>query len=81
MVAAGSHSSGSKFLSKNVDCLSHLIFSYYFFVDLCFLYNKVVSCSASKEKNSDENYWIVGLNASKLFSIVCKNPDLFPQVG
>ncbi|KAK4567898.1 hypothetical protein RGQ29_003607 [Quercus rubra] len=36
--------------------------------------------SASKEK-SDENYWVVGLNASKLFCIVCKKPDLFPQVG
>ncbi|KAK7845380.1 wd repeat and hmg-box dna-binding protein 1 [Quercus suber] len=35
--------------------------------------------SASKEK-SDENYWVVGLNASKLFCIVCKKPDLFPQV-
>ncbi|KAG2664398.1 hypothetical protein I3760_16G080400 [Carya illinoinensis] len=35
--------------------------------------------SASKEK-SDENYWVVGLNASKLFCIVCKYPDLFPQV-
>ncbi|KAF3437994.1 hypothetical protein FNV43_RR20750 [Rhamnella rubrinervis] len=36
--------------------------------------------SASKEKKSDENYWVVGLNASKLFCVVCKNPDLFPQV-
>ncbi|KAI9174226.1 hypothetical protein LWI28_014153 [Acer negundo] len=36
--------------------------------------------SGSKEKKSDENYWIVGLNASKLFCIVCKSPDLFPQV-
>ncbi|XP_031287582.1 WD repeat and HMG-box DNA-binding protein 1 [Pistacia vera] len=36
--------------------------------------------SASKEKKSDENYWIVGLNARKLFCIVCKNPDFFPQV-
>ncbi|ONI08991.1 hypothetical protein PRUPE_5G211000 [Prunus persica] len=35
--------------------------------------------SASKEK-SDENYWVVGLNASKLFCIVCKRPDLYPQV-
>lgn len=24
---------------------------------------------------------MVGLNASKLFCIVCKSPDLFPQVG
>ncbi|PON84352.1 Guanine nucleotide-binding protein, beta subunit [Trema orientale] len=36
--------------------------------------------SASKEKKSDENYWVVGLNASKLFCILCKNPELFPQV-
>ncbi|KAL5749016.1 hypothetical protein ACOSQ2_026313 [Xanthoceras sorbifolium] len=36
--------------------------------------------SSSKEKKSNENYWIVGLNASKLFCIVCKSPDLFPQV-
>lgn len=37
-------------------------------------------CSASKEKKSDENYWVVGLNASKLFCVVCKNSDLFPHV-
>lgn len=37
-------------------------------------------CSASKEKKSDENYWVVGLNANKLFCVVCKSPDLFPQV-
>ncbi|XP_015883273.3 protein ENHANCER OF LHP1 1 [Ziziphus jujuba] len=36
--------------------------------------------SASKEKKSDENYWVVGLDASKLFCVVCKVPDLFPQV-
>ncbi|KAK2633663.1 hypothetical protein Ddye_002049 [Dipteronia dyeriana] len=36
--------------------------------------------SGSKEKKSDENYWIVGLNASKLFCIVCKSPDVSPQV-
>lgn len=47
---------------------------------MCFVYNKVLSCSASKDKKSDENYWIVGLNARRLFCIVCKNPDLFPQV-
>lgn len=33
-----------------------------------------------KEKKSDENYWVVGLNASKLFSVVCKEPYAFPQV-
>ncbi|KAJ8752330.1 hypothetical protein K2173_003966 [Erythroxylum novogranatense] len=36
--------------------------------------------SASKEKKSDENYWVVGLNATKLFCVVCKTPDLFPLV-
>uniref|UniRef100_A0A5B7B1E7 Putative WD repeat and HMG-box DNA-binding protein 1 n=1 Tax=Davidia involucrata TaxID=16924 RepID=A0A5B7B1E7_DAVIN len=36
--------------------------------------------SASKVKKTEENYWVVGLNASKLFCIVCKSPDLFPQV-
>ncbi|XP_038687193.1 WD repeat and HMG-box DNA-binding protein 1-like isoform X2 [Tripterygium wilfordii] len=35
--------------------------------------------SGSRDK-SDENYWMVGLNAQKLFCIVCKKPDLFPQV-
>ncbi|KAJ7978792.1 WD repeat and HMG-box DNA-binding protein 1 [Quillaja saponaria] len=35
--------------------------------------------NASKEKKSDENYWVVGLNASKLFCIISKNHDLFPQ--
>ncbi|XP_028763635.1 WD repeat and HMG-box DNA-binding protein 1 [Neltuma alba] len=34
--------------------------------------------SANKEK--DENYWVVGLNASKLFCVICKKPDTFPQV-
>ncbi|KAF9593767.1 hypothetical protein IFM89_025392, partial [Coptis chinensis] len=36
--------------------------------------------SASKEKKSDESYWMVGLNASKVFCIVCKTPDLYPPV-
>ncbi|KAK7281795.1 hypothetical protein RIF29_10075 [Crotalaria pallida] len=35
--------------------------------------------SSIKEK-SDENYWLVGLNASKLFCVVCKKPDTFPPV-
>ncbi|KAK6153502.1 hypothetical protein DH2020_013141 [Rehmannia glutinosa] len=35
--------------------------------------------SASKLKKSEENYWVVGLNASKLFCIVCKSPESFPQ--
>ncbi|XWS60390.1 hypothetical protein CRYUN_Cryun07bG0032400 [Craigia yunnanensis] len=36
--------------------------------------------SSSKERKSSENYWVVGLNATKLFCVVCKNPDSFPQV-
>ncbi|XP_038998481.1 uncharacterized protein LOC120123731 [Hibiscus syriacus] len=40
----------------------------------------VVLCSANKERRSGENYWVIGLNASKLFCVVCKNPDTFPQV-
>ncbi|KAG5019973.1 hypothetical protein JHK87_015828 [Glycine soja] len=35
--------------------------------------------SATKEK-SDENYWVTGLNASKVFCVVCKKPEDFPQV-
>lgn len=34
-----------------------------------------------KVKKPEENYWVVGLNASKLFCVVCKSPDSFPQVG
>ncbi|CAO2818425.1 unnamed protein product [Amaranthus hypochondriacus] len=37
--------------------------------------------SASKLKKPDENYWVVGLNAEKLFCIVCKSPDLYPKVS
>ncbi|KAK6925172.1 Minichromosome loss protein Mcl1, middle region [Dillenia turbinata] len=36
--------------------------------------------SGSKEKKSEENYWVVGVNASKLISVVCKYPETFPQV-
>ncbi|XP_065879625.1 protein ENHANCER OF LHP1 1 [Euphorbia lathyris] len=36
--------------------------------------------SAAKEKKSNESYWVVGLNTSKLFCIVCTGPELFPQV-
>ncbi|XP_050220209.1 protein ENHANCER OF LHP1 1 [Mercurialis annua] len=36
--------------------------------------------SAAKEKKINESYWVVGLNASKLFCIVCKSPEKFPQV-
>nr|XP_012567793.1 WD repeat and HMG-box DNA-binding protein 1 [Cicer arietinum] len=36
--------------------------------------------SAIKEKKSDENYWMVGLNTNKLVCVVCKKPESFPQV-
>uniref|UniRef100_A0A1D1ZIT4 WD repeat and HMG-box DNA-binding protein 1 n=1 Tax=Anthurium amnicola TaxID=1678845 RepID=A0A1D1ZIT4_9ARAE len=37
--------------------------------------------SASKMRKSDEEtYWVVGLNMSKLFCIVCKSPDSYPLV-
>ncbi|KZV16002.1 WD repeat and HMG-box DNA-binding protein 1 [Dorcoceras hygrometricum] len=35
--------------------------------------------SVSKLCKSEENYWVVGLNKSKLFCIVCKSPESFPQ--
>lgn len=35
--------------------------------------------SASKLKKSEENYWVVGLNSSKLFCVICKSPDSFPE--
>ncbi|XP_030521443.2 protein ENHANCER OF LHP1 1 [Rhodamnia argentea] len=37
--------------------------------------------SASKVKRSDESYWVVGLNMTNLFCVICKSPDLFPQVA
>ncbi|MQM19924.1 hypothetical protein Taro_052937, partial [Colocasia esculenta] len=38
--------------------------------------------SASKvRKSEEENYWVVGLNMSKLFCIVCKSPDSCPLVS
>ncbi|KAL9267033.1 ENHANCER OF LHP1 1-like protein, partial [Drosera capensis] len=37
--------------------------------------------SASSRKKPEENYWVVGLNAEKLFCIVCKSPDLCPKVN
>ncbi|GAB2289736.1 Protein ENHANCER OF LHP1 1 [Dionaea muscipula] len=36
--------------------------------------------SASSMKKPEEKYWVVGLNADKLFCVVCKNPDLCPKV-
>ncbi|GER46010.1 WD repeat-containing protein [Striga asiatica] len=35
--------------------------------------------SASKLKKAEENYWVVGLSSSKLFCVVCKSPESFPQ--
>ncbi|KAK9105292.1 hypothetical protein Scep_022136 [Stephania cephalantha] len=35
--------------------------------------------SANREKKS-ENYWIVGMNSTKLFCIVCKYPESYPLV-
>ncbi|GAB2209615.1 hypothetical protein Droror1_Dr00026833 [Drosera rotundifolia] len=37
--------------------------------------------SASSRKKPEENYWVVGLTAEKLFCIVCKSPDLCPKVN
>ncbi|XP_057952371.1 protein ENHANCER OF LHP1 1 [Malania oleifera] len=36
--------------------------------------------SANKEKKMEEKYWVVGLNTSKLFCVVCKSPDIYPRV-
>ncbi|CAL9064297.1 unnamed protein product [Musa banksii] len=37
--------------------------------------------SAEKTRQSeDETHWIVGLNASKLFCIICKSPNCYPTV-
>lgn len=49
-----------------------------FLIEVCLM--EVSICRASNLKKSDENYWVVGLNANKLFCVVCKSPDLFPQV-
>ncbi|KAI3766797.1 hypothetical protein L2E82_16870 [Cichorium intybus] len=35
--------------------------------------------SASKLKKKDESYWVVGLNKSNIFCVLCKSPDKFPQ--
>ncbi|KAJ3693246.1 hypothetical protein LUZ60_008726 [Juncus effusus] len=39
-----------------------------------------VFSAAKAKKSEDENYWIVGLNASKLFCIICKSPETYPPV-
>lgn len=49
-----------------------------FLIEVCLM--EVSICRASNLKKSDETYWVVGLNANKLFCVVCKSPDLFPQV-
>ncbi|KAE9463945.1 hypothetical protein C3L33_04174, partial [Rhododendron williamsianum] len=36
--------------------------------------------SSTKVRKPEENHWVVGLNAIKLFCVVCKSPDTFPQV-
>ncbi|KAG6735356.1 hypothetical protein POTOM_062077 [Populus tomentosa] len=43
------------------------------------LFHEVLISGASKEKKSDESYWVVGLNVSMLFCIVCKRLDMFPR--
>ncbi|KAL2479109.1 transducin family protein/WD-40 repeat family protein [Forsythia ovata] len=35
--------------------------------------------SSSKLNKAGENCWVVGLNANKLFCIVCKSPESYPQ--
>ncbi|XP_011623322.1 WD repeat and HMG-box DNA-binding protein 1 [Amborella trichopoda] len=37
--------------------------------------------SAAKERKSEKDYyWVVGLNATKVFCVVCKSPETYPQV-
>nr|CAD1839418.1 unnamed protein product [Ananas comosus var. bracteatus] len=36
--------------------------------------------SIKARKSEDESHWVVGLNSSKLFCIVCKSPDTYPSV-
>lgn len=59
-------------------CSSNVLDLVSFLIEACF--TEISICRASKLKRSDENYWVVGLNANKLFCVVCKSPDLFPQV-
>ncbi|CAI9786762.1 unnamed protein product [Fraxinus pennsylvanica] len=33
----------------------------------------------SKLNKAGENHWVVGLNANKLFCIVCKSPETYPH--
>ncbi|KFK33844.1 hypothetical protein AALP_AA5G067300 [Arabis alpina] len=36
--------------------------------------------STSREKKQEENYWVVGLNATSVYCIACKHPELYPKV-
>lgn len=73
--AAGCHSFGTRFFNLHKIC----IFSYAqsLFHIKATLYNHV--CSASKSKKKNESCWVVGLDSSKLFCIICKSPEKFPQ--
>lgn len=77
LVVAGSQYSGSLFALTMCACLMCLVFL------LCLIFGDlsyVNFTSAMKEKKPDENYWVVGLNLSKLFCVICKKPDTFPEV-
>ncbi len=40
------------------------------------------SCRASEErKGTDVNFWMVGLNSTQVFCVVCKAPSVEPQVA
>ncbi|KAF3781211.1 WD repeat and HMG-box DNA-binding protein 1 [Nymphaea thermarum] len=45
--------------------------------------NSWVPCfSAAKERKAEgEHYWVVGLNSTKVFCIICGLPDIHPQVA
>lgn len=75
MAVVGSHYSGLEFF-----CLNRLSIFLAGLLVKCLCLMKFLQASASKEKKADENYWVVGLNASKVFCVVCKSPELFPQV-
>lgn len=68
-------------LDENKTILLYVIFLYHFASWSLNSVENMLQSSANKEKKSDESYWVVGLNASNLFAVVCKSPDSFPQVG